>query len=111
MSSVVRGDVVELPARRVARGHEQRGRRYGVILQADDLSALSTVVLAPTSTSAPSRAFRAEAVIDATVTRILVEQIVTVDRRRVGRVVGHLSWNELLDVERVLGLVLGLRPT
>jgi mRNA interferase MazF len=48
---VVRGDAhrITLPTKR---GHVQKGRRYAVIVQADDLLALSTVVICPTSRSA-----------------------------------------------------------
>jgi mRNA-degrading endonuclease toxin of MazEF toxin-antitoxin module len=44
---VVRGDVhrIELPGKR---GHVHESRRYAVIVQADDLLALSTVVICPT---------------------------------------------------------------
>ena len=52
MSSLHRGDVVALPPPRGAIGHEQKGRRYGVVLQSSDLARLSTVIVAPTSASA-----------------------------------------------------------
>ena len=40
------------PVPRGTRGHEQRGARYAVIVQADEFLDLSTVLIAPTSTSA-----------------------------------------------------------
>ena len=43
-------------APRGARGSEQQGSRYAVIVQSDDLM-LSTVLVAPTSRSAPPRSF------------------------------------------------------
>jgi mRNA interferase MazF len=54
---MVRGEIfrLRLPA---PRGREQAGARYGVIVQADELLALSTVLIAPTSRSAPPRSFR-----------------------------------------------------
>jgi mRNA interferase MazF len=54
----VRGDVHLLHAPRDARGHEQRGLRYAVVLQSDYLAELSTWLLAPTSTSALPLSFR-----------------------------------------------------
>jgi mRNA interferase MazF len=41
-TEVVRGKVFRLPAPRGARGHEQRGARYAVIVQADEFLDLST---------------------------------------------------------------------
>jgi mRNA interferase MazF len=45
---VTRRDVyrVQVPA---GRGHEQRGPRYGVIVQADVFLGLATVLVAPTT--------------------------------------------------------------
>lgn len=53
---MVSGDVhaIRLPRRR---GHVQHGRRFAVIVQADDLLALSTIVVCPTSTSTPPASF------------------------------------------------------
>jgi mRNA-degrading endonuclease toxin of MazEF toxin-antitoxin module len=55
-SFVVRGDVhaIRLPRRR---GHGEHGRRLAVIVQADDLLALSPILVCPTSMSTPPRAF------------------------------------------------------
>lgn len=77
----VRGDVHELPALRGARGHEQQGRRYVVILQSDDLP-LSTMVVAPTSTNARAATFRPEIDVLGLRTLVLVEQATTVDAGR-----------------------------
>ena len=51
----MRGEVYRLPAR--GKGHEQQGRRYAVVLQPDWL-ALSTWVVAFTSTNARATSFR-----------------------------------------------------
>ena len=59
----MRGDVYELKASRDARGHEQRGNRYAVVVQSD-LLPLSTLLVAPTSTSARPTSFRPEIEID-----------------------------------------------
>ena len=39
-------------------GHEQRGQRYGVIVQADELLPRSVVLVAPTSLSVRAASFR-----------------------------------------------------
>jgi mRNA interferase MazF len=69
---------------------------------------LSTVVIAPTSTRALAASFRPEVEIDGRPTRVLVEQLGAVDRSRLGRSHGSVSWDELGDVDRALELVLGL---
>ena len=52
----VRGDVFRLRSPRGAKGHEQTGSRFAVVVQSDSL-ALSTWLVAPTSTSALAAAF------------------------------------------------------
>jgi mRNA interferase MazF len=81
---MVRGEIFRLPASRATRGHEQRGARYAVILQADEFLGLSTTLIAPTSTNARPASFRPTITIDGTDTRILVEQTTVVDPERLG---------------------------
>ncbi len=103
-----RGEVFRLRTPRTVRGHEQAGRRYGVVLQADELLALSTVIIAPTSTHALPASFRPEVEIDGARTRVLVEQIGAVAPSRLGESHGLLARNELRDVDRALAVVVGL---
>jgi mRNA interferase MazF len=103
----VRGDVHELRAPRDARGHEQRGNRYAVVVQSD-LLPLSTLLVAPTSTSAREATFRPEVDVAGGTTRVLVEQTVAIAPERLGRLVGHLSASEMADVDAALLVVLGL---
>lgn len=103
----MRGDVHELPAPRGARGHEQQGRRYAVIVQSDDLP-LSTTLVAPTSTSARPTTFRPGIELLGRQMLVLVEQTTAVSPERLGRWVGRLSLDELRDVESALRLVLAL---
>jgi mRNA interferase MazF len=105
---VVRGEIFRLPARRGARGHEQRGARYAVIVQADELQGLSTVLVSPTSTRARPASFRPTITLAQQETRVLVEQTTVVDPRRLGRSAGRLDANELRAVDEALMLVLGL---
>ncbi len=103
----MRGDVFELKAPRDARGHEQRGNRYAVVVQSDNLP-LSTWLVAPTSTSARPTGFRPEVEIDEKTTLVLVEQTAAVDPGRLGRQVGHLTFSEMADVDQALKVVLQL---
>lgn len=103
-----RGEVFRLRAPRGTRGHEQAGARYGVVVQADELLALSTVIVAPTSTRALPASFRPEVEIDGARTRVLVEQIGAVDPSRLGESHGLLARDELHDVNRALSIVLRL---
>ena len=103
-----RGDVVRLRAPRGARGHEQRGSRYGVVLQAGDLLALSTVIVAPTSTSAQPASFRPEITVAGLRTRVLADQLTAIDRSRLGARARSLTWEEISDVDRAVQVVLGL---
>ena len=105
---MVRGEVVRLPAPRGAKGHEQRGARYAVVVQADEFLALSTVLVSPTSTRARAASFRPEIELDGAVTRVLVEQTTVVDPERLGRSAGRLDANELQAVDDALALVLGI---
>ena len=105
---MVRGEVFRLPAPRGARGHEQRGARYAVVVQADEFLDLSTVLVAPTSTSARPTSFRPAIALAGEETRVLVEQTTVVDPQRLGRSAGRLEARELRAVDDALMLVLGL---
>jgi mRNA interferase MazF len=53
----VRGDLYRLRSDKDTTGHEQRGPRYAVAIQSDGI-LLSTLIVAPTSTSARPAIFR-----------------------------------------------------
>jgi mRNA interferase MazF len=105
---VLRGDIYEL---RLPKGtsHEQRGRRFGVVVQANALLPRSVVLVAPTSNSARPASFRPEIIVREQMTRVLVEQLGAVDATRLGRLVGHATVEELWGVDEALLTVLGLR--
>ena len=105
---MVRGDVhaVTLPR---GRGRVQHARRFAVIVQADDLLALSTVVICPTSTSAPPASFHPEIDLDGEPTRVLCEMVGAIDARNLSQQVAHLGYDELRSVDDALLLVLGLQ--
>jgi mRNA interferase MazF len=105
---VVRGEVYRLPAPRGARGREQRGARYAVVVQADEFLALSTVLVSPTSTRARPASFRPTISLRGTDTRVLVEQTTVVDPERLGRLAGRLDATEMQAVDEALAVVLGI---
>ena len=104
---MIRGDVhaIALPRRR---GHVQQGGRFAVIVQADDLLALSTVVVCPTSRSALKASFRPEIAVGGEKTLALCEMVRAVDIRSLGDQVGHLTLDEMATVDDALELILGL---
>jgi mRNA interferase MazF len=105
---MVRGEIFRLPPWRGTRGHEQRGARFAVIVQADEFLDLSTMLVAPTSTSARAASFRPTINLDKSETRVLVEQTTVVDPQRLGRSAGRLEASELRAVDDALSLILGL---
>ena len=106
-TNFVRGDIHRLRAPRNARGHEQQGGRYAVILQADDL-LLSTVLVAPTSRSAAPRIFRPTISIGSEHAQVLVEQAAAVDPERLGQLVGHITRDEVEAINASLRLAFEL---
>ena len=104
---MVRGDLhrIKLPGER---GHVQEGRRYAVIVQADGLLALSTVVICPTSRSAFTASFHPEVNVADQPTQVLCEMVGAIDARALGERVGHLTHDELRAIEDALLLVLDL---
>jgi mRNA interferase MazF len=104
---VVRGDVHAIKLQR-RRGHVQHGRRYAVIVQADDLLALSTVVVCPTSPSAPPASFHPAVELGDEQTRVMCEMVGAVDARALGEQVAHLTLDDMRTVDEALLLVLGL---
>jgi mRNA interferase MazF len=105
---VIRGDIHSItPPRK--RGHVQQGRRYAVIVQADDLLALSTVVICPTSRSAFPASFHPEIALLDQPTQVLCEMVGAVDARALGERIGHLALDEIRAIDDALLLVLDLR--
>jgi mRNA interferase MazF len=104
---VTRGEIyrLRLPARR---GREQAGPRYAVIVQAEELLGLSTVIVAPTSRSAARATFRPEIEVAGETTRVLVEQLRAVDIERLYDLAGRLTSSEQRSIDEALALVLDL---
>jgi mRNA interferase MazF len=104
---LTRGDVyrVRLPSRH---GREQRGARYAVLVQADELLGLSTVLVAPTSRSVLAASFRPEVEVAGSRTRVMVEQLRALDIQRLDELAGRLDAAEMREVDEALSLILAL---
>jgi mRNA interferase MazF len=104
---VRRGDVfsVRLPT---GKGHEQLGKRFGVVVQSDAFLPRSVVLIAPTSITARPGSFRPEVEIDGTATKVLVELLGAVDVNRLRELAGHLTPEEQWGVDTAILTVLGL---
>lgn len=107
MAELTRGSICSVRLGRTT-GRGQSGRRYAVIVQSDDLWLLNTVVVVPTSSSARAATFRPEIIVAGQRTRVLCEQIRTVDAQRLDDAVGILSAADLISVEDAVQIVLEL---
>lgn len=102
-----RGDIFKLRLPKGI-GHEQHGKRFGVVVQSDAFLPRSVVLVAPTSSSARAASFRPEIELEGTLTRVLVEQMGAVDPNRLGDIAGRLSSEEQWGVDTAILTVLGL---
>ena len=105
---MLRGDIHQFRLSR-GTGHEQQGRRYAVIVQANEFLPRSVVLVAPTSRSARPASFRPEIDLLGETTRVLVEQIGAVDAGRLGELVGKVNPEQQWGIDEALMTVLGLR--
>jgi mRNA interferase MazF len=107
----VKGAVHRIRADRHARGHEQAGPRYAVVVQASRFDVLSRWIVAPTSTRARSMVVRPDVDWGAGPTRVLCDALTAVDPGvRLGEQVGRLAFAEQRDVDLALALLLDLAP-
>jgi mRNA interferase MazF len=79
-----------------------------VVVQSSELAALSTVIVAPTSSRALETSFRPPVKVRGRSTRVLVEHARAVNRDRVGRSAGHLAADEITAVDDAVRLVFGV---
>ena len=103
----MRGEVFRLRAPRETRDREQSGARYAVVVQSD-LLPLSTLLVAPTSTSARPATFRPEIVVAGRATRVLAEQTAAVNPTRLGARAGQLTLAEMQQVDAALRIVMAI---
>lgn len=105
---MLRGDIHEFRMPR-GLGHEQSGRRFGVVVQANEFLPRSVVLVAPTSRSARPASFRPEIELLGQTTRVLVEHVGAVDSGRLGELVGRVTPQQQWGIDEALMTVLGLR--
>lgn len=101
------GDIFELRLPNGV-GHEQHGRRFGVLVQSDAMLPRSVVLVAPTSTSARAASFRPELDVGGQRTRVLVEHVGALDVNRLGSQVGRVTVDQQWQIDAALLTVLGL---
>jgi mRNA interferase MazF len=105
---MIRGAVYPVDLGDAKRGHEQRGRRLGLVISIEQ-NAWSTVTVIPTSTNAQESVFRPDVVIAGRDTKILIDQIRTIDVSYVvGELVDYLSRDDMTQVEHGLSRYFGL---
>ncbi|WP_239341514.1 type II toxin-antitoxin system PemK/MazF family toxin [Frankia sp. CiP3] len=105
---MIRGAVYPVDLGDAKRGHEQRGRRLGLVLSMEQ-NTWSTVTIVPTSTGAQASTFRPEVIIAGRPTRILIDQIRAIDSAYVtGELVDYLPRDDMAQVEHTLSRYLGL---
>ncbi|MFI5778632.1 type II toxin-antitoxin system PemK/MazF family toxin [Nocardia sp. NPDC051570] len=102
---MIRGAIHQIDLGDEKRGHEQRGKRYGVVLSELDWSMVTVV---PTSTSAQPSRFRPEIELNGHRTRLLVDQVRSLDSGYVRDMVGYLPRGDMRRLEQALRLYLGL---
>jgi mRNA interferase MazF len=104
---VIRGAVYRVDLGDAERGHEQRGRRYGLVLSPTSDWNVATIV--PTSTSARPMRFRPVLDLLGQPAVYLVDQIRSVDTSFIqGDPVYYLSHHELMEIETATVRYLGL---
>ena len=105
---MIRGAVYRIDLGR-PRSHEQGGRRFGLVVSPSD-SPLSVVTVIPTSSSAGPSVHRPELEIAGRLTRMLVDQIRSIDVDYVvGDPVDYLTRDQLGEVQLALAHYLGVQ--
>lgn len=104
----MRGDIYRLKAPRAAQGHEQRGQRYAVVVQASAYDHLSTWLVAPTTTKSFDSLLHPTIELLGEDVRVLIEQTTAVDPQRLGEFVGRVGGGELMMINEALRAVLEL---
>ena len=105
---MIRGAVYRIDLGR-PRGHEQGGKRLGLVVSPSD-SPLSVVTVIPTSTSAGRSIHRPEIEIAGRSTRVLIDQIRSIDTRYVvGDPLDYLTRDQLIEIDLALAHYLGVQ--
>jgi mRNA interferase MazF len=105
---VIRGAVHRVDLGLATRGHEQRGKRYGLVISPSSM-AWSVATIVPTSRSAQAAVFRPTLELLGVPTRFLIDQIRSVDTRYIdGEPVAFLERDEMAEIEHAVSRYLGL---
>jgi mRNA interferase MazF len=97
-----------LKAPRDVKGHEQQGRRFAVVVQADEYEHLSTWLVAPTTTKSFDSLIHPVIKLGGQQVRVLVEQTVAVDPQRLGEFAGRAKFQEPVNISQALRALLDL---
>jgi mRNA interferase MazF len=114
MSPAKRGEVWFVDLGLPKDDHEQAGRRPVVILQTDDLSPMSTVVIIPFTTQLKHAGLAHTVAVPAKEAGLernsvaLCHQIRALDRRKLAYKMGSLAPEQLSEIERAVAFVMGL---
>ena len=104
---MIRGGVYRIDLGQ-ARGHEQHGRRFGIVVSPSNMN-WSVATIVPTSTSAQPSVFRPQVEIAGQKTLALCDQIRTIDTDYIhGDMIAFLSRDELAALDDALTRYLGL---
>lgn len=105
---MIRGAIYRVDLGGAKRGHEQRGKRLGLVLSPTSMP-WSVVTIVPASTTAQAAVFRPALEINGQTTRFLVDQIRSIDVDYViGDPVYYLERDELVEIEHAVYRYLGL---
>ncbi len=105
---MIRGAVYRVDLGEAKRGHEQRGRRLGLVLSPGSMP-WSVATIIPTSATAQPAVFRPLLEINGQVTGLLVDQIRSIDISYIhGEPVHYLDRDEIGEVEHAVARYLGL---
>ena len=98
-------------------GSEQGGRRPVLVIQNDVSNQYSSVVIVAAITSAPTRKkYPVDVVITSgasglrEASRVLLNQIKTIDKQRLGRYIGRLDDTQMAQVDQAIMISLSLVP-
>lgn len=105
---MIRGAIYPVDLGEAKRGHEQRGHRLGLVISIEQ-DAWSMLTIIPASTTAQPSAFRPEVIIAGRETRLLIDQIRTIDTSYVtGDIIDYLTRDDMEQVEYSVSRCLGL---
>jgi mRNA interferase MazF len=105
---VIRGAVYRVDLGDAKRRHEQRGKRFGLVMSPSSMPWNGATVV-PTSTTAQLAIFRPVLEINGQDTRFLVDQIRSIDVDYIiGDPVHYLERDELAEIEHAVSRYLGL---